>query len=107
MEPGFRVQSGSLEDWETQEEEENVPSGYWVHSGPAASMQGLHFPGGAVKREHSLPGCCSCHSLLNICRMNWSREKEEKQACYSLVLGVFKALKENEKEKCEDREQGA
>lgn len=44
--------------------------------------------------------------LLNICRMNGSREEEEKQACYSLVLGVFKALKE-EREECENREQGA
>lgn len=56
------------------------------------------FSWGSCEERAQPPGLLLL-PLLNICRMNESREKEEKQACYSLVLGVFKALKEKERER--------
>lgn len=67
--------SGSLENWEAQEEKENVLSGHWVHSAPAASVQGPHFPEGAMESEGP-PGLL-LWPLLKVCHMKGPREKEE------------------------------
>lgn len=64
------------------------------------------FSWGSCEERAQPPGLLLL-SLLNIWSMNGSREEGGKRACYSLVLGVFKALKEKEREECENREPGA